>query len=327
MAIMKTETSTYRYLFGPVPSRRLGLSLGVDLVPMKTCSLNCVFCEVGRTTRHTLERREYVPLRDVLAELELWESRGGRAEYITLAGSGEPTLHTGFGRVLEFVRSRPRFASALLTNGTLFTESDVRRDACAADVVKLSLSAWDQASFERLHRPCKGVTLTDMVAGYRAFRRDYKGTLWVEVFLVPGFNDRTEDVRRIAALVASVAPDRIHLNTAVRPTAEQGVGLVEADRLEQLADLFRPRADVIASFSSRQADGGATDDTAILDMLRRRPCTAAQVAAAFGLEVGRVQRMLENSLRRGDVEAVDQGGEKYFVGRRASSAAAGTDNE
>ena len=143
----------YKYLFGPVPSRRLGRSLGVDLTPHKTCSLDCVFCQLGRTTEKTIARQEYVPTDKVLAELAEWLDRDGQADYITLSGSGEPTLHSGFGKVLEFIRSKSVIPAVLLTNGTMLQLPEVREAAACANVVKISLSAWNQASYEWVNRP------------------------------------------------------------------------------------------------------------------------------------------------------------------------------
>ena len=212
--------SRYKYLFGPVPSRRLGRSLGVDLIPFKTCTLDCLFCEVGTTTCSTLTRKEYVPTGDVIDELSDWFRRGEGADYITLAGSGEPTLHAGFGRILEFVNDNASVATAILTNGTLLSLPKVREDASRASLVKVSLSAWDQASYERLHRPCSGVSFDAMVDSYVKFRDQFKGKLWAEVFLLEGVNARDSQVARIAELVDRVSPDRVHLNTAVRPPAD-----------------------------------------------------------------------------------------------------------
>ena len=190
----------YRYLFGPVLSRRLGRSLGVDLVPAKTCALDCVFCQLGRTGTCRVERREYVPTAAVLRELRDWIAGDQAADFITLAGSGEPTLHTRFGDVLECARGCARCRTALLSNGVLFSLPEVRAAAARAHVVKLTLSAWDQTSFRALHRPHPQLRLDRIVASYRAFRAEFSGELWLEVFLVPGLNTAREQVRRIAAI-------------------------------------------------------------------------------------------------------------------------------
>ena len=159
---MKTE---YKTIFGPVPSRRFGLSLGVDLVPFKTCSLNCVFCQLGRTTNKTVTRKEYVPLKMVLTELEAWLKTDGHADYITLSGSGEPTLHSQFGKVLEFIRANSEIPAVLLTNGTMLYLPEVKEAAIHADVVKVSLSVWNQDSFGWVNRPHPELNFKQIVKG------------------------------------------------------------------------------------------------------------------------------------------------------------------
>ena len=153
--------SGYKHLFGPVPSRRLGRSLGVDLNPMKVCSEDCVFCQVGRTTEKTLERREWVPMEAVRGEWERWLAEGGEADYVTLSGSGEPTLHSRFGEVIGWAH-KAGFRAAILSNGSMMGDAAVRREAAGADVVKVTVSAWDEKSFARLHRPAAGLTFDDV---------------------------------------------------------------------------------------------------------------------------------------------------------------------
>lgn len=172
----------YKYLFGPVPSRRLGRSLGVDLTPFKTCSLDCVFCQLGCTTHKTIQRSEYVPVADVQSDIEAWLQTGVKADYITFAGSGEPTLHSGLGEILGFIKEKTPIPTALLSNGTLFSNSEVRSAAQKADLVKLSLSAWDQASFEQVNRPHPDLKFKEVLEGYKVFRDEFKGRLWVEFF-------------------------------------------------------------------------------------------------------------------------------------------------
>ncbi|NCC53580.1 MAG: radical SAM protein, partial [Spartobacteria bacterium] len=211
---------SYTYLFGPVPSRRFGRSLGVDLLPFKTCTLDCLFCECGHTTAHTTLRKEYVPTQDVLHELDLWLINDGKADVITLAGSGEPTLHTGFGDVLAFLKETTSIPTVLLTNGTLLHLPEVRRAACAASIIKVSLSAWDHPSFITAHHPAGGITFEQLVEGEQQLRREFDGELWMEIFLLPGINDTPEQAEKIAAIAQTIHPDRIHLNTVVRPPAQ-----------------------------------------------------------------------------------------------------------
>lgn len=308
--VMKRE---YKYLFGPVPSRRLGRSMGVDLTPLKTCTLDCIFCQLGRTTNKTLDRHEYAPVWHVQSELDAWIKGGGKADYITLSGSGEPTLHTRFGDVLRFANERTKLPTALLSNGTMFWQPAVREAANRADLVKLSLSAWDQASFEHINKPHSELCFSMILEGYGAFRRMFQGKLWLEVFLIWGTNSALADVEKIAALANPIGFDEIHLNTAVRPPAEEFALPMPQEKLEALTGLFHPTAKVIAEFPSDKSADVAANEGTILAMLKRRPCTAQQIAEVFGMHLNEVSKYLGNLSRMGKIRSQDSGREGYFV--------------
>jgi wyosine [tRNA(Phe)-imidazoG37] synthetase (radical SAM superfamily) len=227
-----------KYLFGPVPSRRYGRSLGVDLSVLKTCTLDCCFCQLGKTQQTTLERTDQPLITDVLDELRQRLMRHEPLDFITASGSGEPTLHLHFGELFRFVRAETPFRSLLLSNGTLFTLPEVRREAALADVVKLSLHAWDQASFEKIVRPHPSLRFDAILEGYCAFRQAYQGRLDLEVFIVPGMNDAPEQIDRIAELSRRFNPDDISLNTAVRPTADRALRACPKERMDQLSLRF-----------------------------------------------------------------------------------------
>lgn len=307
----------YTYLFGPVPSRRLGRSLGIDLTPFKTCSFDCVFCQLGPTPQPTLTRRAYVPTAAVTAELDAWLASGATADTITLAGSGEPTLHTGFGDVLRFIRDHSAAPTALLSNGTCFTLPEVRAAANHASIVKLSLSVWDQASFVRLNRPHPDLVFGEMLTGYQRFRDGFEGKLWIEVFLVPGINGEPGQVEQIATHVNRLAPDAIHLNTAVRPPAESFAVPMSRLAMEQLAGLFHPTAIVTAEFPADQAPDIAANEETILAMLRRRPCTARQIADVFGMHLNEVSKYIGKLSRDARIAPLP-GGEGYFAAAKAA---------
>jgi wyosine [tRNA(Phe)-imidazoG37] synthetase (radical SAM superfamily) len=305
-------SKTYKHLFGPVPSRRLGRSLGVDLTPFKTCTLDCIFCQLGRTTNKTIQRTEYVPGAEVEAELEAWIKEGGKADYITLSGSGEPTLHTRFGDILQFIRDRTAIPSALLSNGTLFPMPEVREAAKQADLVKLSLSAWNQVSFEHLNRPHPDLDFAQIMKGYWDFRNGFQGMLWIEVFLVPGVNTLRNDLEKIAELVEALNPDEVHLNTAVRPPAEEFALAMPQSEMESLSGLFRPVAKVIAEFSSDTSAEVMVNEDTILAMLQRRPCTAHQIARVFGMHLNEVSKYLGKLSRTGKICVQGSGSSTYY---------------
>ncbi len=303
----------YRYLFGPVPSRRFGRSLGVDLNPYKTCSLDCVFCQLGRTSKKTVTRQEYVPTDMVLSELEDWVKRGGKADYITLSGSGEPTLHLRFGEVLEFIRSKTAISAVLLTNATMLYLPEVRDAAASANVVKVSLSAWDQSSYRWVNRPHTQLRFDQLVEGQKAFRAQFKGKLWMEVFLVGGMNSTLDDVRKIATLAKQINPDRIQLNTAVRPPAEDFVAALSKEHIESLTHLFQPTAEVIAEFSANHAEHMQANQETIFSMLQRRPCTADQIADVFDMHLNEVSKYLGILIRRDQIHVERKNSMVYYA--------------
>jgi len=304
----------YQHLFGPVPSRRLGRSLGVDLTPFKTCSFDCIFCQLGRTTKKTIERQEYVPVAPVIAELDTWLKTEGTADFITLAGSGEPTLNSGFGRVIEFARNATGIPVALLTNGSLLIDPDVRAQAARANVVKVSLSAWDQFSLDHINRPAPEIEFKRLIEGQRLLRNQFQGELWMEIFLVWGANATPKDIASIAELVKVIAPDKVQLNTAVRPPCEEYAYAVPEDHMRELAQLLGPQTEVIAEYSSDASARIHATETDILDMLERRPCTLDQVCRIFGLHRNEASKYLGKLTRKGQAIQHRKAGESYYSG-------------
>ena len=308
-------SKSYQYLFGPVPSRRLGRSLGVDLIPFKTCSLDCVYCQLGETPCAVSERADYVPMADVLAELERWKAAGGEADHITLAGSGEPTLHLHFGEVFRWVREASKLQSVLLTNGSLLYLPEVRESAALADKVKVTLSAWDEESFLRIHRPAKEVSFEQLIVGERAFREIYSGELLVEVFIVEGVNSSVEQCRRMAEIVASIQPDRIDINTAVRPPADVSVKASSEAHLKMLADLFGEKASVTASFKSAPSVVAEVSDDLLLGLIKRHPASGEQLVKEFNVPLEKLTETLARLVAAGQLLMEERAGEIYYFCR------------
>ncbi|OGV73446.1 MAG: hypothetical protein A2269_03840 [Lentisphaerae bacterium RIFOXYA12_FULL_60_10] len=317
-ALAESSAGRYRYLFGPVPSRRMGRSLGVELITAKTCSFDCLFCESGPTTVHTLHRDRLVPVGDVLDELSDWFDRGGTADYVTLAGAGEPTLHLDFGRVLEALKPRP-VQSALLTNSSLMHLPEVRRDAAMADLVKASLSAWDETSFRRLNRPCDGVDFREILDGLTAFRSAFTGRFWLEVMVLDGINDNPADMRRIAEQVDALHPDRVHLNTVIRPPAYRTAVAVDPGRLNGLASLFRSPVEISMAAPVPHGPGKGADADLVPDILAivsRRPCTLADLCAVSGQPKAVLSDRLKSLLDAGLVRVDHRPDGDYWMAGR-----------
>ena len=305
----------HQYLFGPVPSRRLGRSLGVDLIPFKTCTMNCTFCQLGETTCAISKRGDYVPMQDVLAELEHWKKTDGQADHITLAGSGEPTLHRHFGDVFRWTKDNTAIASVLLTNGSLLHDPEVRAEAALADKVKVTLSAWDEASFQQIHRPVQGLTFDLLIKGERAFRQEFSGELSVEVFIVDGVNSDISKVRKIAGMVDLINPDRIDLNTAVRPPADSGVKAVSPEQLAELAGILGPKAEVTASFKGLASSARDVPPEALLGLIQRHPATAEQLARDFNVPIESIFKILDTMVAENKLSAEKRDGETYYFHR------------
>jgi wyosine [tRNA(Phe)-imidazoG37] synthetase (radical SAM superfamily) len=291
----KDCTFKYKTLFGPVPSRRLGVSLGVDLVHHKTCSLDCVYCECGATTHLTTKRKEYVSVERVKDELAAYLSRHEKIDHITFSGSGEPTLNEGIGDVIRFLKTDyPRYKVALLTNSTLFDRPAVRRQVKDADVVMASLDAGTEPLFKQVNRPHPSLELTAIINGIGEFRKIFDGRLLMECFLVKGCNDTAEELMQLKTILKRIQADGILLNTLDRPGAEAWVRPVEPDWLKKISDFFEDAEIVTYSTAPHETATGHKDLLMrLVSTIRRRPYTAQDVSRIMGLDLETVQTALD----------------------------------
>lgn len=287
----------YNYLFGPVPSRRLGMSLGVDLVPKKVCSLDCVYCEVGFTTKLTTERKEYIPFNKIIKELKHYFINNPDPDYITFSGSGEPTLNSCIGEVLQFIKSeKPKIPIAVLTNGTLFYDKKVRADILNADVVLPSLDAAVDLSYQKINRPAKQLTIGKYIQGLIDFRKEFSGKIWLEVFIIPGYNDSQQDLEALKKAIQKIAPDQIQLNTLDRPGTIADIRAASYKELHQIADYLEfDNIEVIASAPVRKNIKSYRNDTesAILETILRRPCTLDDLSGILGVHINEINKYLD----------------------------------
>lgn len=308
-----------RYVYGPVPSRRLGRSLGVDLVPLKTCSYDCIYCQLGRTTRKTIQLEEYVPAEGALEELAEKLKEASRPDWIGIAGSGEPTLHARLGEIIAGVKALTDVPVAVLTNGSLLWKPEVRAALARADLVLPSLDAGTAASFIRVNRPHAEISFERMVDGLVKFSHEFQGRIWLEVLLVAGITDRREEVERIAALAAEMRLDRVQLNTVSRPPAEAHALAVPKEVLEGFRGRFSVPCEVIGgarpAATERSAGGGGMED-AIAALLDRRPCTVEGIASGLGLPPNEVLKHLEALSARGRIRSERRGEDVFYEGTR-----------
>lgn len=302
-----------KYLFGPVASRRLGRSLGVDIVPLKRCTQNCVYCQLGMDGEQTIERKEYVPIAEVLSQLRDELTAGLKADHITLSGSGEPTLNSHLAELIDGIKTLTNIPTAVITNGTLFKFPEVRADCAKADIVLPSLDAGDQDVFSKINCPHCDISFCDLVDGLCEFRSEFSGQIWLEVFFIQGLNTTDDQIEKIKAIVQRIGPDKVQLNTAVRPTAKSSVVKVAPQKLQEIAEILAPNAEVIADFSGA-ADIAEIESVRekILEMLRRRPCNVDDISNGLGIDITKAANVIEYLEGKGIIKSEASGGMIFF---------------
>jgi len=238
-----------RYIYGPLNSRRLGLSLGLSLTPQKTCNLDCLYCQLGKTVRRVDERCEYISIEDILGELKSWLDNNPEEvkelNYITLSGAGEPTLNSGLGKLIGAVKKLSKAKIAVITNSTLLPDARLRADLAAADLIVPSLDAATVDVFDRINRPDPKIDLNKVIEGLVDLKKEFHGKIWLEVMLVAGINDDIGHIRKLKEAIDRINPDKIQLNSPVRTTAEPGILPVAKEKLEQIREMFGSNCEII----------------------------------------------------------------------------------
>ncbi len=296
--------TAYHYLFGPVPSRRLGRSLGVDIVPMKTCTQNCIYCQLGKDAPQAIERKEYVPIDAVLDELKRKIAEGLETDVVTISGSGEPTLNSGLGKLIDGIKQLIDAPVVVITNGTLLSWVDVRKDCAKADIVMPSLDAGDPETFETMNHPHPDIDFDVFVEGLCRFRQEYSGPIWLEVFFCEGINTDPESIRKIKEQITRISPNKIQLNTSVRPVTHSEAARVSPEKMNEIAQQLGDSVEVIADFSKHVSDTPLADEKqAILDMLRRRPCSLDNICDGLGIHPAAALKAVQQLLEASRIEA------------------------
>ncbi|NQU05666.1 MAG: radical SAM protein [Calditrichaeota bacterium] len=309
------KTDVLKHIYGPVFSRRLGRSLGVDLVPFKTCTYDCIYCQLGRTTNKTIDLKEYVNTNEVLLELEQLLSTRSDISYISLAGSGEPTLHSQIGKLIERITDITDIPVAVLTNGSLLWMDEVKEALIKADLILPSLDAGDENSFRYVNRPHKGIPFTAMVDGIAEFTHCFQGDVALEVLLLDGVTGIQSEVKKIDALARRIQPARIQLNTASRPPVEEFAFRMSHDQLKKLSKFFSGNVEVILDNEENDLQASSERDVTqeeIISLLKRRPCTLNGISSGLNLHSLEVLKKLEEMDKRGLVNSVRRDGATYF---------------
>ncbi len=301
------------HIFGPVPSRRLGYSLGVDIVPRKVCTLDCVYCQVGTTTVKTMERKEWVTPELILLELEKAVTGTEKINYITFSGSGEPTLNSALGKIIKRIKQLCSVPVAVLTNGTLLYLPEVRNDLMGADLVVPSLDAASHDVFDMINRPHGDLSVEKVIGGIRSFRKYFQGQIWLEVMLVKGINDSRKELERIEMLIRDCGADKIQINSLARPAPDSAIEAAAKEKLQFARNLFGEKAEIIGGFTN-MAPGSLPDNIqeSIAELVKRRPCSVSQVSRSLGIDEAVIVKCFETMLSKGMVEEILHEGDKYY---------------
>lgn len=301
------------HVFGPVPSRRLGLSLGIDLIPYKTCTYDCLYCQVGRTTLKSMDPRPFTSVKEVLTELQT-RLREVTPDVITISGSGEPTLHSEVDRVISGIKALSSVKTVIITNGSLLWNEEVRRRCLGADVIMPTLSTACDKTFGIIHRPHSGLDLSVIIRGLKTLREEYGGNLFLEVFLLAGINDTEKEVEALNRVIREIAPDKVQLNTVARPPAEPEALSLDRKRLEEIKSYLGEKAEIIAGTAGRKGEGPrGTYAELVLEMASRRPVRSLDVSDALNIRPEEARALAEGLVLEGSLRSQEHLGETYYM--------------
>jgi len=305
-----------KYVFGPVPSRRLGQSLGIDTIPLKTCNWNCVYCQLGRTKPLNHKRAEYFPPVDILAEVQqaLVAHQPGEIDWITFVGSGEPTLYTGIGWLIHQIKNLTDIPVAVITNGSLLYDPQVRSDLAAADVVLPTLDAGTSILYRQINRPHPSITFRRLITGLIAFRRKYTGQLWVEVMLMQGLNDTRQALLDIVAILCRVKPDEIHISLPTRPPADSWVQPADEEGVSRALTILGEVAHVLHPAAGNfDLSGSESLADAVIGIITRHPMRQDELERTLEQAApGRAGEILGELKHSGRAQVVERYGIRFW---------------
>ena len=303
-----------RFVYGPVPSRRLGLSLGIDVVPFKVCSYDCLYCQLGRTKKKTIERHAFFSAKEILSEVRSYYEKTGRADYFTISGSGEPTLYLCIEEVIEGLKAMSDIPVAVITNGSLLWQKEVQSALLSCDLLVPSLDSASEGSFRYINEPFPSLELPRIISGMADLCSKFKGRVWLKIMLLDGVNTSPEELRSLKEAIERINPERVQLNTPVRPTRSGLAKPVDIDTLKSVAAVFGDKAEVIADFKPKACtQESEADDKRVLGLLKRRPCRVQDLAAALSVSPLLLEKALERLERQGCVHHTRKDGELFFT--------------
>jgi wyosine [tRNA(Phe)-imidazoG37] synthetase (radical SAM superfamily) len=306
-----------KYIFGPVPSRRLGKSLGIDTIPLKTCNWNCVYCQLGRTRPVIKERKDYFPPHEILAEVRqaIEQHKPGEIDWITFVGSGEPALHASIGWLIRRIKEFTSLPVAVITNGSFLYLKYHRQELAGADAVLPSLDAGNSWLYRKINRPHPYFTFERHVEGLQAFSNQYLGELWIEVMLVKGLNDSRRVLEDIARVLQAIKPDEIHINLPTRPPVEEWVQLPDADGIQRAKTILGEIARVVSPVEGKFDLGESGNPVeAIIGIITRHPMREDELINTInGYSPGSVADALEELKASGKAQVVEHYGVRFWT--------------
>lgn len=301
------------HIFGPVPSRRLGYSLGIDIVTPKLCTLDCIYCQAGKTTKKTVERKEWINHKLIIDEFDEALRDNKKIDYITFSGSGEPTLNSGIGKIIRHIKQICSIPVAVITNSTLLYMPELQKDLMGADLVVPSLDAASPDTFSRINRPHPDISLEKTVEGIRSFSRNFSGEIWLEVMLVRKVNDSMKEIQQIKNLTEAFRIDKIQINSISRPAQDETLKAANKQTLDLARNVFGEKAKIIETFRKDSLYTSHTHaESSIFELLKRRPCSIKQLAQSLGLHETVALKHLAAMLSEKKITAKSHKGEKYY---------------
>ena len=300
------------YIIGPVNSRRLGKSLGVDLIPKKICTQNCIYCQIMiNTTNKTLNRKEWVPFDEIIKQMK--EKLYCDPDIITITGCGEPTLFSRIGELIERLRSLTDKKIAVLTNGSLLWMPEVRKELINADIVMPNLDAGNEITYQRVNRPHKDLSFEEIVDGLISFRELFSNQYWLEIFLLEGITANNDQIEKLHKITERISPDRIQFNTVTKPTWEYCPGAVSVEKMKHYCKLFGNKAEIIADYIEidTEKDLGISKDE-LIKFLKKEPCTLNAISENFNLNRMEIIKFIDKLYSKEKINSEKRDGEMYY---------------
>ena len=303
--------------YGPVLSRRFGYSLGIDLVPLKVCIYDCIYCQLGRTTNKTVERKKYVDIdfKDFETELIKRINDSPYIDYITFSGSGEPTLNSDISKLIDIIKKNSDIPVLVLTSGGTLGFDGVIDDIKRADLIKVSLDAPDNRLLKKINRPCREVNFDKNISGLKKLLDDFSGDIWLEIMILEGINDDLDLAYMFKHIIEDLGEGikKVHLNTAVRPSGENYIKLPNLERLKEIKDILGKKAQIIGKVSYKEHKRELLKiEEEIIELLKRRPASINDIASSLGFNLNEVIKIIDKLLGEGEIKYSINENMKYY---------------